>query len=116
MKKTLLICGIILLKLAAPALSRSGAEYKLVGGPDVPQGNPVGVTTYQTVSGLPTASISDVAVNLDITGGYNGGLYGYLTLQDANGDVATEILLNQVGTSPSNPFGLLRLRVQRYLE
>jgi hypothetical protein len=46
-----------------------------------------------------------VSVDLNISGGYNGGLFGYLVLQDANGNVTTEILLNHVGTTPSNPLG-----------
>jgi hypothetical protein len=112
MNKRLFICGLVGLGLAG------GAQAAVVNAVDadwsvntpVPQGSPVGITVSQTFSGLlnsPNAylSIADVSVDLNISGGYNGGLYGYLTLQDASGNVATEILLNQIGTSPSNPFG-----------
>lgn len=105
MKKTCLICGLVLLKLASPAHAAIVVDDTWTVGAPIPEGNPVGITTWQTFGGLPAAAISDVSVSLDITGGYNGGLYGYLTLQDANGKVATEYLLQNIGTSQSNPFG-----------
>lgn len=104
MKKKLLICGgILLLKLAVPA----DAAIMLNSGTinvAVPDGNPVGITSYLT-SSTGGDSIFDVSVVLNISGGYNGDLVGYLAYQDTTGRVATEILLNQIGTTPSDPFG-----------
>jgi len=68
-------------------------------------GNPVGITASQSFANISQSLITDVSVNLDISGGFNGGLYGYLVLQSAGGPTATEILLNLVGTSSSNPIG-----------
>jgi subtilisin-like proprotein convertase family protein len=71
----------------------------------IPEGNPVGITSSETFSGLASGAITDVSVDLNISGGYNGGLYGYLVLQDANGNTVQEMLLNLVGASTANPFG-----------
>jgi len=71
----------------------------------IPVGNPVGVPFSETFQNLSSDPISSVSVNLDISGGYNGGLYGYLTLQETGGATATEVLLNHVGTTPSNQLG-----------
>jgi subtilisin-like proprotein convertase family protein len=104
MKKTLFICGFIVSELASVAPAQLvDADWSVNAA--IPEGSPVGITTYQTFQNLTSSPITGVNVNLDISGGYNGDLYGYLTLQDANGNTATEVLLNQIGTSPSNPFG-----------
>jgi len=66
----------------------------------VPDGNPVGISSSLTVGGL-SGDIATVQVSLDITGGYNGDLYAYLT--GPQGQVA--VLLNRSGVSGSNPFG-----------
>jgi len=67
--------------------------------------NANGVTVSHTFTDLDPAGINGVDVRLNISGGYNGDLYGYLVLQNANGSSATAILLNRVGTSGSDPFG-----------
>jgi len=105
MKKTLFICGFTILQLAsvAPAAIVIDADWTV--NTAIPDGNPVGITTSQTFQNLIGGPITSVDVQLDISGGYNGDLYGYLVLQNTNGNTATEILLNRVGTSPSNPFG-----------
>jgi subtilisin-like proprotein convertase family protein len=72
----------------------------------VPDGSPVGIANSLTVSGSGGGAIEDVSVNLDITGGYNGDLYGYLVFQPTGGGAATmDVLLNQIGTGAGNPFG-----------
>src|ERR1700722_8027395 len=43
----------------------------------VPEGNTAGWSSSETLSGE-TGTISSISVNLDITGGFNGSLYGYL--------------------------------------
>jgi hypothetical protein len=106
MKKSLFICGIMALKLASTVSAQTTAvasDWTL--NTTIPVGNPVGISTYQTFGNLPSSPITDVAVDLNISGGYNGGVYGYLVLQDATEHTATETLLNNVGTTASNPFG-----------
>jgi subtilisin-like proprotein convertase family protein len=88
MKKSLLIWGgVIILALRANAAIT------------IPDGNAVGVTDTRTISGL-GASITDVRVTLDISGGYNGDLYAYLSY----GGVLVP-LLNRVGVQAGNAFG-----------
>ncbi len=70
----------------------------------VPVGNPVGITASETFTGLNPDPITSVSLGLNLLGGYNGALFASLTLQDPNGQTATEVLLNQVGLTPDNPF------------
>jgi subtilisin-like proprotein convertase family protein len=79
---------------------------------DVPDGSYIGLASSQSISDIPTtiggqsATILDISVNLDISGGYNGDLYGYLVFQPTGGGAASmDVLLNQIGTSAGNPFG-----------
>jgi len=68
----------------------------------IPDGNPVGVSFGETVSDIPGAStVSGLTVDLSVSGGYNGNLYAYLVAP--NGTLV--MLLNQPGTTISNPFG-----------
>jgi hypothetical protein len=109
--KHLLLAGGLLLGLTGAA---SAIEEINVVNADwtvntaIPVGNPVGITTAQTFTGIPQhgpLGIGEVSVDLDISGGYNGALYASLTFQDAKGDVATEVLLNELGVTPSYWFG-----------
>jgi subtilisin-like proprotein convertase family protein len=66
----------------------------------IPDANPVGITTTVTVPILPGV-VTNVSVNLNITGGFNGDLYAYLA-----GPVGQfAVLLNRVGLSSGNAFG-----------
>jgi hypothetical protein len=65
----------------------------------IPDGNPAGSAGTATVSGL-LPTISQVSVNLNISGGYNGDLYAYLSY----GGVLVP-LLNRVGVGTGNSFG-----------
>jgi subtilisin-like proprotein convertase family protein len=58
----------------------------------IPDGSPLGLTLSTNLTGL-SGNISDVTVSLDITGGFNGDLYAYLT--GPNGGFS--VLLNRVG-------------------
>jgi subtilisin-like proprotein convertase family protein len=62
----------------------------------IPDGNPSGVFTALTVSGMANV-LSDITVTLNISGGYNGDLYAYLSY---NGSLVT--LLNRVGVGTTN--------------
>ena len=65
----------------------------------VPDNNPSGWANSQTVSGLASGlHITDVRVGLNLSGGWNGDLYGYLQYQPAGGGSATLlVLLDRVG-------------------
>ena len=108
MRKHLLLAGGLLLGLTAAAAANEiinvvDADWTV--NTVIPAGSLAGITAYQTFTSLRSSPIADVSVDLDISGGFNSTLYGYLNLQDAKGAVVTEILLNQVGTAPGNPFG-----------
>jgi hypothetical protein len=104
MKKTLLLCG-LMVQMAVVTHAQNVIDDNWTLNTTIPVGNPVGVPYSETFSGLSSDPITSVEVTLDISGGYNGALYGYLVLQDADGNTATETLLNQIGTTTSNPFG-----------
>ena len=72
---------------------------------NVPDGNPAGWADTRSISGIPgalgdgtTSVITDVNVRVNISGGYNGDLYGYLQLHDELGATVLTVLLNRVGT------------------
>jgi hypothetical protein len=71
----------------------SGSSYS------IPDGNPAGVFSQISVSGA-LSSLSDITVSLNVSGGYNGDLYAYLSY-----DGVLVPLLNRVGVSAGNPFG-----------
>jgi subtilisin-like proprotein convertase family protein len=66
----------------------------------IPDGSPIGLVSTSDLSGLPGV-ISSVAVNLDITGGFNGDFYAYLV--GPSGEFT--VLLNRVGVTTGNAFG-----------
>ncbi|MCX6894919.1 MAG: hypothetical protein NTZ16_05335, partial [Verrucomicrobia bacterium] len=63
----------------------------------LPDASSVGLAVSQTLSGMSTNPISNVDVRLNISGGYNGDLYGYLLLRSADGSTKFSVLLNRVG-------------------
>jgi len=65
----------------------------------VPDNNPSGWADSRTVSGLAAGqSITSVQVSLNIAGGWNGDLYGYLSYQPAGGGTGRLlVLLDRVG-------------------
>src|SRR5437667_6189855 len=65
----------------------------------IPDADFNGYQNSQTLSGIP-GSISHASVTLNISGGFNGDLYGYL----AHGNM-TAVLLNRVGRSSSSAAG-----------
>ncbi len=67
---------------------------------NIPDQNPVGVSSSTTVSGV-AGYISSVQVTLNITGGFNGDLYAYL--MGPQGSIA--VLLNRVGLTAANSSG-----------
>jgi subtilisin-like proprotein convertase family protein len=67
---------------------------------EIPDNSIIGLTEAITISGL-SSTIEDVEVTLDIIGGFNGDLYGYLRL---NGSPLV-VLVNCVGVTASDPDG-----------
>jgi subtilisin-like proprotein convertase family protein len=66
----------------------------------IPDNSIIGLTESQTISGL-NAPITDLQVSLNISGGFNGDLYGYLRLNNS----PLVVLVNCVGETASNPYG-----------
>jgi subtilisin-like proprotein convertase family protein len=90
MKTRLLILGsAVMLSLTAHAAIITGGAFPDSGY--IPDGSAAGSSGTATASGL-LPSITDVSVNLNISGGYNGDLYAYLSY----GGVLVP-LLNRVG-------------------
>jgi subtilisin-like proprotein convertase family protein len=99
MKKTFWMC----LLLAAAATSRADYSTNVTVNAPVPDGTPFGLTSSVTVSGLPFDSenfATNVTITLNITGGFNGDLYAYVS---HNGTLA--VLLNRPGMGSANPSG-----------
>jgi subtilisin-like proprotein convertase family protein len=71
----------------------------------IPEGTPTGLASTIPISG-DAGSIVNISVNLDITGTWNGDLYAYLVHSDsATGQTGFAVLLNRVGSTPTDIFG-----------
>jgi hypothetical protein len=103
--KTKILSFVALLALAVTAHATLVINDTFTVNQSIPDANASGITTSHTYSGLDANTINGVSVSLDITGGYNGDLYGYLVLRDANGNATSALLLNRVGTTGGDPFG-----------
>jgi hypothetical protein len=100
--KTNLFIGILMLGALLPAragiysvgnVNGSGSSLNQA----IPDGTPIGVTSAINVSGAGSV-LSDVTVTLNVSGGYNGDLYAYLSY-----DGTSVTLLNRVGTGSGGP-------------
>jgi subtilisin-like proprotein convertase family protein len=76
-----------------------GASFTNTVNQIIPDGNPAGMSSTITVSGI-NQPIADVNVTLNLSGGYNGDIYAYLSYGGSS-----VVLLNRVGKTASNPFG-----------
>ena len=114
MKQTLILTVAILAALSASVARATFYTYNYTTGfstTNVPDGNPAGWADSRSISGIPgvlsdgtTSAITDVNVRVNISGGYNGDLYGYLQLHDENNVTVLTVLLNRVGAgSGSEP-------------
>lgn len=65
----------------------------------IPDGNPNGIESTITIGDF-IGAVTNMAVYLNVSGGYDGDLYAYLA---HDGTMAT--LLNRIGSSSGNPFG-----------
>jgi subtilisin-like proprotein convertase family protein len=100
MKQNAILTALLL--AAAPVWAQTvvGTSYTNSTPASIADGNPVGTTELLNVSGV-GGSVTNVQVQLDITGGFNGDLYAYLV--DPAGQMA--VLLNRVGVTTGNPSG-----------
>lgn len=101
MKTSKLIC--IAIALLFVGIARSQTNYTFSSGTlntVIPDANPVGISSSTTVS-IGFGYITNVSVNLNITGGFNGDLYAYLA--GPAGQFA--VLVNRVGVTSGDPFG-----------
>ena len=74
-------------------------ESGFAGGGIVPDGSITGWSDTRSLSGY-TGTITDLNVTLNLTGGYNGDYYAYLTH-----DSGFTVLLNRVGRTGSDGMG-----------
>lgn len=92
----------LLVALLLASVTAHGGLYSYSSGTvniTIPDANPTGISSLINVSGaLPT--IADVNVMINVSGGYNGDLYAYVSY---NGTLVP--LWNRVGTSSGDPFG-----------
>jgi len=95
---------IALFSIAAPRASATVIPGTLssywAGNQIIPDNNANGVAfTFNIIAGAP-AFITNVTVNLNITGGWNGDLYAYLSHGSG-----FSVLLNRIGSTSLNPGG-----------
>ena len=97
MKRQFVICS---LALIMGWTAQGGIIYSTFpNSGNIPDGDPNGVAGTATASGF-NWKITAISVNLNISGGYNGDLYAYLSY----GGVLVP-LLNRVGVTGSDAFG-----------
>lgn len=90
----------VTLVLGVGFAAQAGIIYDYAGSPyDIPDGNLSGVYSQITVGGA-NGVLTDVSVAIQISGGYNGDLYAFLSH-----DGALVPLLNRIGVSESSAFG-----------
>jgi hypothetical protein len=105
MKQKLILVFVAALVIGASAARATlfSYDFSSFSITNIPDGNPAGWSDTHLISGVHTPGdaghtsiIEDVSVRLNISGGYNGDLYGYLRLNDGTNTVLT-VLLNRVG-------------------
>ena len=92
---------LLLIWLASPAIPVSAALYSSIwaGTQAIPDNNGSGLSYHFSLSDA-AVLITDVSVTLDISGGYNGDLYAYVTHGDG-----FAMLLNRVGRTSTSEYG-----------
>jgi len=102
MKKSILITA--LLGTAALSASAELVHFTYDSGfadsGNIPDGNTSPWSDTRTLSGMDDCTITGVQVRLELSGSYNGDLYGYLSY---NGVLVP--LMNRVGVGSGNAFG-----------
>lgn len=97
--KLFILKAIVALVLIAGIAAQAGIDYRYAGtGYVIPDGNLSGAYSQIAVSGA-NSSLSDISVTINVSGGYNGDLYAYLSY-----DGKLVPLLNRIGASSGNVF------------
>jgi len=106
-RQTLILAVATLVVLGAGVAQATFYTYNYTSGfgtTNIPDGNPAGWADSRSISGIPgaltdgtTSEITDVNVRVNLSGGYNGDLYGYIQLHDENNVTVLTVLLNRVG-------------------
>lgn len=99
--KVILLAGIMVAGMAAQASVTNVYTSPTQSGAVIPDNNGSGYSSTLTIGNdTGITSLSYLRINLNISGGFNGDLYAYLTH-----DGQTAILLNRIGTSGSGTYG-----------
>jgi hypothetical protein len=98
MKATILMGLAVMLVAARSAQATIVVNDSFTSG-TIPDGNPAGFVTSVGVGGVSDVGpVDNVTVSLNISGGFNGDLYGYLVYQPSGGGSSvTSVLLNRPG-------------------
>lgn len=91
--------ALALLLTSLPAFGQVTLTDSWTGTQPIPDNDPSGVVYNFSLNDAATV-IQNVAVTLNLSGGYNGDLYAYLTHGSG-----FSVLLNRVGVSAANPDG-----------
>jgi subtilisin-like proprotein convertase family protein len=101
MKRLAFLFALLATVVSSPAIVISNYyNTGFANGGVILDNDPNGWINTQTVSGYSGLQVTDVAVVLNISSGWNGDLYGYLTHSSG-----TVVLLNRVGQTEGNPGG-----------
>jgi len=101
--RRLLLLPVLCLSLAArAAVYNYSYGSGFANGGAIPAGNVSGWSDSRAISdiSMPNAQITDISVSLNVSGGFNGDAYAYLSY---NGVLVP--LLNRVGVSSTSAFG-----------
>lgn len=83
----------------ASAAVTSFTDFNGAGG-IIPDGSPAGIS--QTITMNQAGYVASVSLTLNISGGWNGDLYGYLSYNDGSSENSL-IILNRIGVGGGNP-------------
>ena len=97
MKKLFTLLTAVL--LATSVFAQTTFTTNLTVNTAIPDNDPNGLASAFSLSGF-AGTISNLSVAVNITGGYNGDLFAYLT-----GPGGYAVLLNRVGVTSANPNG-----------
>lgn len=97
MKKILVLLAAVM--IASSVSAQISFTTNITVNTSVPDNNPSGLANGFNLSGLP-GTINNLSLSLNVSGGYNGDLFAYLT-----GPGGYAVLLNRVGLTAANPNG-----------
>ena len=98
MKKLITLLGMAMLATTG-AFAQTAFSTNITVNTAIPDNDPTGLASAFSLSGF-GGTVTNVSVNLNLTGGYNGDLFAYLT-----GPGGYAVLLNRVGVTGANANG-----------